>query len=84
VVEWVAVLRNHRGQGIVGHLLRDVLALGANRSKARSQISTYLGNQAAVNAYRKAGFGFHFETRDPAFAALLGVPGMVTMVRALP
>lgn len=84
VVEWVAVTQAHRGRGIADHLLRNALALGANRSMTRSQVSTYLGNQAAINAYRKAGFGFHRETRDPAFAALLGVPGMVTMVRALP
>ena len=37
VVEWVAVAEPHRRRGTVGHLLRHVLALGADRSLTRSQ-----------------------------------------------
>lgn len=83
VVEWVAVEIAHRGQGILTQLLQKILALGTNRSLPRSQISTYLGNQAAINAYQRAGFRIDREYRNANFADLLGSPGMLTMLRDL-
>lgn len=82
-VEWVAVEKSFRRQGIVGHLLQKALDTGGHRSLQRSQVSTYVGNQAAIDAYAKAGFSIDRERRDPALEDLLGVPGMVTMMRAL-
>lgn len=84
IVEWVAVAMAHRGQGIAGQLLRKILALGADRSLCRSQVSTFLGNQPAINAYRKVGFRIEREYRDPDLAALLGTSGVLTMTRELP
>ena len=74
----------HRRQGIVGHLLQKTLASGVQRSLLRSQVSTYIGNEAAIRAYAEAGFYINRERHDPDFETLLGVPGMVTMVRELP
>lgn len=83
-IEWVAVEESLRRRGIVGLLLQKALEAGAHRSLQRSQISTYVDNQAAINAYAKAGFRIDRERHNPAFASLLGTPGMVTMVRELP
>ena len=84
IVEWVAVEKAYRRRGIVGPLLQEALASGARRSLLRAQVSTYVGNEAAIGAYAKAGFSIDRERHDPDFEALLGVPGMVTMVRDLP
>ena len=83
-IEWVAVEESLRRQGIVGRLLREAINLGIDRSLQQSQVSTYVGNQAAIGAYVKAGYRIDCERRDPALKCLLGIPGMVTMVRALP
>ena len=83
-IEWVAVEESLRRRGIVGLLLQKALEAGAHRSLRRSQISTYVGNQAAINAYAKAGFRIDRERHDPALKSLLGIPGVVTMVRELP
>ncbi|MFM9846312.1 MAG: GNAT family N-acetyltransferase [Hyphomicrobiaceae bacterium] len=83
-IEWVAVEKSLRRQGIVSALLQKAFDTGAQRSLQQSQISTYVGNQAAINAYAKAGYSIERERHDPALKDLLGIPGMVTMVRALP
>jgi ribosomal protein S18 acetylase RimI-like enzyme len=83
IVEWVAVENAFRRQGIVGHLLQQALGSGVRRSLLRSQVSTYVGNHAAIGAYEKVDFRIDRERRDPDFEALLGVPGMVTMLRQL-
>lgn len=84
VVEWVAVDGAYRRRGIADHLIRAMLAEGAKRALEKAQISTYLGNSAAIAAYERAGFRFETERRDPAFAAILQAPGMITMTRRLP
>ena len=76
----VAVEKSLQRQGIVGRLLREAFEAGLDRSLRRSQVSTYVGNQAAIGAYAKAGFRVDRERRDPALEDMLGVPGMVTMV----
>lgn len=83
-VEWVFVEESLRRQGIVGLLLDKAFDAGAERSLQRAQISTYVGNQPAIDAYVKAGFRIDRERHDPALKALIGIPGMVTMVRELP
>ena len=82
-IEWVAVKKSLQRQGIVGHLLREAFESGIDQSLQKSQVSTYVGNQAAIGAYAKAGFRVDRERRDPALEDLLGVPGMVTMVSEL-
>lgn len=83
-VEWVAVEASLRRQGIVGLLLDKAFDAGADRSLQRAQISTYIGNQPAIDAYAKAGFHIDRERHDPALKSLIGIPGMVTLVRDLP
>ena len=83
-IEWVAVEKPVRRQGIVGLLLQKALEMGARRSLQRTHISTYVGNLPAIGAYAKAGFHIDCERHDAALGKLLGIPGMVTMVRDLP
>lgn len=84
VIEWVAVDGAYRRRGIGGHLMQAILAAGARRTLEKAQISTYIGNCAAVATYERAGFRIERERRDPAFAAILQAPGMITMTRGLP
>lgn len=83
-IEWVAVDEAHRRHGICSQLMQAILVEGAARALRAAQISTYLGNDAAITVYERAGFRTDREHRDPAFAAVLGVPGMLTMRRDLP
>lgn len=83
VVEWVAVEPEFRGRNICRQLLSKALQLGADRSLPLSQISTYLGNEAAIAAYSKMGFRATREYCNPEFASLIGPPGMVAMTREL-
>ena len=83
VVEWVAVEPEYRGRNICRQLLAKALELGAVRSLPLSQISIYMGNDAAIGAYNKAGFRTNREYRNPEFARLIGPPGMVAMTREL-
>ncbi len=80
-VEWVAVDAVHRRRGICAALMRAILAKGAARGLREAQISTYTGNDAAIKTYERAGFRIESERRDPQFSAVLGVPGMITMLR---
>jgi ribosomal protein S18 acetylase RimI-like enzyme len=82
-VEWVAVKEAYRGLGICGELLSGILARGMERGLRTAQVSTYLGNDRALSAYKSAGFEIETRRRDQRFEALLGVPGMVTMRREL-
>lgn len=79
IIEWVAIEPSHRRLGVSGKLMREILAVGADRGVRRAQISTYIGNDHATAAYEKAGFQVETRRRDQEFKALLGVPGMVTM-----
>lgn len=80
-VEWVAVNRAHRRRGIGAGLMESILAKGASRGLRKAQISTYTGNDAAIKTYERAGFRVEGERRDPEFLAILGIPGMITMLR---
>lgn len=82
-VEWVAVEEAYRGLGVCGHLLAGILDQGRERGLGSAQVSTYLGNDRALSAYKSAGFEVDARRRDRKFETLLGVPGMVTMRRNL-
>jgi ribosomal protein S18 acetylase RimI-like enzyme len=78
-VEWVAVEESYRGLGVCGQLLAGILAKGRERGMNTAQVSTYIGNDRALSAYKSAGFEIDCKRRDQKFEKLLGVPGMVTM-----
>jgi ribosomal protein S18 acetylase RimI-like enzyme len=80
-VEWVAVDAAHRRRGVCAKLMKEILAKGAERGLRKAQISTYVGNDSAIKTYERAGFRVESERRDPKFSSVLGVPGMITMLR---
>jgi translation initiation factor 4G len=73
----------HRGRGLVGQLIEHAVNEGRDRGFAKVQISSFIGNEAAGHAYRKARFELAGEKRDPEFAAVAGAPGMQRWVRGL-
>ncbi len=80
-VEWVSVDAAHRRRGVCAKLMKEILAKGAERGLRKAQISTYVGNVSAIKTYERAGFRVESERRDPKFSSVLGVPGMITMLR---
>jgi ribosomal protein S18 acetylase RimI-like enzyme len=83
-IGWVATDEGLRRRGICSRLLEAILAEGARHACRTAQVSTYLGNDAAITAYARAGFRAVSEHRHPACAAMLGVPGLLTLRRDLP
>lgn len=83
VVANVATLAAYRRQGLSAGLLEKVLERGRLQGFRRVQVSSYLGNTPAINAYQKLGFRVVYEKRDPGFARAIGTPGMVHLQRDL-
>ncbi|HVP30881.1 MAG TPA: GNAT family N-acetyltransferase [Myxococcota bacterium] len=83
IVENVGALPSHRRRGLVAALLERALEEGTRRGVPRAQISCLIGNEPARRAYERAGFEVVESLEDPAFEALLGVPGFVRMARPL-
>ena len=81
VVEWVATRPEHRGKGLVKSLLQAILARGAERGHAQTQIAVLIGNTAAQRAYESAGFRVVDEKTSTAFEATFGTPGIRRMLR---
>jgi ribosomal protein S18 acetylase RimI-like enzyme len=75
MVEHVATQPSHRGQGMVQALLDHALKAGHAQGFTRASIGFYIGNDAAERCYRKAGFRFAEESRDPDFEKITGAPG---------
>jgi ribosomal protein S18 acetylase RimI-like enzyme len=81
VIEWVATRPAHRGKGLVKALLQEILARGAERGHAQTQIGVLIGNTAAQRAYESAGFRVVDEKTSPSFEATFGCPGIRRMLR---
>jgi translation initiation factor 4G len=80
-VENVYTAPAYRGRGVASALLERACDEGASRGFGETQISLFIGNDAAERVYRKAGFELAGEKRDPGFAAVTGSPGMRRLVR---
>lgn len=83
IVEWVATRPEFRRRGLVDLLLDEVLDVGRRRGYADAQVAALIGNVPAQRAYEKHGFRVHRERVHPAFAAVMGCPGIVEMRRRL-
>jgi ribosomal protein S18 acetylase RimI-like enzyme len=82
-IESVATLPQFQRRGAIGALLNEVLAQASHRGCRLAQITTYLGNQAALAAYEKSGFRVYDEKRCSEAEKILGVPGFVRLTHAL-
>ena len=83
VVESVATLPEHRRRGLIDSLLEATVEEGQRRGFRRAQVSFYIGNTPAQQAYEKAGFRYFDEKRHPDFEREIGCPGMVRLLRDL-
>jgi ribosomal protein S18 acetylase RimI-like enzyme len=81
VIEWVATRPEHRGKGLIKRLLQEILARGAARGHARTQIGVLIGNTPAQRAYEGVGFRVVDEKRSDAFEATFACPGIRRMLR---
>ncbi|HKJ15135.1 MAG: GNAT family N-acetyltransferase [Desulfobulbaceae bacterium] len=83
VIDSVAVLPEHRGKGVAEMLLNKILERGKRQGHLQAQINMYIGNEPALNLYRKFGFEIIEEKRDKYFEENIGSPGMLSLVKDL-
>lgn len=79
VVENVGCLEEYRRRGLVNQLMEHAVREGFERGHELQQISVFIGNEPAINAYLKAGFRLTAEKRDREFLRVFGCPGMYRM-----
>ena len=83
VIDSVAVFPEHRRKGTAENLLNMILAKGKRRGYLKAQVNMYIGNEPALNLYRKYGFEIIEENRDKYFEENIGSPGMLSLARTL-
>ena len=82
-IESVATRPSFRRRGLVNGLIARALDLGRERGCKLAQITTFIGNVAAIAAYEKCGFRIAEEKSCEHMTALLDVPGFVRLLREL-
>ena len=83
VIENVGTKPEFRRRGLVHALIEATLDRGRGLGFNLAQISVFIGNEPAKQAYVKAGFEVKDSKRDPTFEAELGFPGMERMLQPL-
>jgi ribosomal protein S18 acetylase RimI-like enzyme len=83
VIDSVATLPQYRRNGIAEKLLEHVLHEGKERGYHEAQINMYIGNEPALNLYKKMGFEVIEEKREEYFERTIGSPGMLSLARTL-
>jgi translation initiation factor 4G len=83
IVENVATRPEFRRQGLCERLVEAILNLGRARGAKVSDISVFIGNDAAQRAYEKCGFEMAGEKRDPDFEAVYRTAGTRTLRRSV-
>lgn len=83
VIDSVATLPEHRGKGVAEKLLKKILEKGKKQGHSQAQVNMYIGNEPALNLYRKFGFEIIEEKRDEYFEEQIGSPGMLSLARRL-
>jgi ribosomal protein S18 acetylase RimI-like enzyme len=83
VIENVATRPEFRRRGLTDALIKATLDRGRDKGFALGQISVFIGNEPARQAYLKAGFEVKDEKRDAEFEADMGSPGFERMLQPL-
>jgi ribosomal protein S18 acetylase RimI-like enzyme len=83
VIDSVATLPQYRKKGIAETLLEHVLLEGKERGYHVAQINMYIGNEPALNLYKKMGFEVIEEKREEYFEHTIGSPGMLSLALTL-
>jgi ribosomal protein S18 acetylase RimI-like enzyme len=82
-VENVATTPIYRRRGLANALLNHTVREGISRGGKLAQVTTYIGNDKAVSAYKKCGFRVLDEKHCREMLSALGAPGFVRLVREL-
>jgi ribosomal protein S18 acetylase RimI-like enzyme len=82
-IENVASRREYGGRGIANAVVDHAVRQGSDRRCRLTQITTFIGKDAAQSVYKRSGFQFSDERRCSEMAAVLGAPGFVRFIRAL-
>jgi ribosomal protein S18 acetylase RimI-like enzyme len=83
VIENVATKPEFRRRGLVDALLAEWFTRGRDRGYETAQISVFLENTPARNAYIKAGFEPVAEQRSEQWQTEIGCPGTEQMLKTL-
>lgn len=83
IIENVATRPEYRRRGLIHSLMQATLAEAREHEFRLAQISTFIGNDAAISAYQKSGFQIRDEKRCSDAEKLLGVPGFTRLTRDL-
>jgi translation initiation factor 4G len=75
-IENLATLPRCRGRGLASQLLERAVEEARRSGAGQTNITFFIGNNAAERAYSKAGFQFADEKRHPDFEAATGAPGL--------
>ena len=82
-VEWVYTGPRFRGRGVSSALLARLLRGARDDGGRTAHVATYIGNQAALAAYRRAGFEAYAECRHADYELRFNAPGLVYLRQAL-
>jgi ribosomal protein S18 acetylase RimI-like enzyme len=83
VIDSVATMPGYREKGVASELIKKILEKGGKEGHSQAQVNMYIGNEPALNLYRKFGFKRLEEKRDKYFEENIGSPGMLSLVREL-
>ena len=81
VVDRGATVDNVRRQGVASRLIEEVVAEGKDQGFTKAQGLVYMGNEAGIKLYEKAGFTVNEEKTDEFFEKMIGAPGMVSLTK---
>ena len=83
VIDSVAVFQEFRRRGAAEKLIEKILEKGKEQGHLQAQVNMYIGNDPALNLYRKFGFEVIEEKRDKYFEENIGSPGMLSLIKDL-
>lgn len=82
-LENIATLLAHRRQGLATALIETALDEGRAQDCDRVQVTTFIGNEPAIRAYKSLGFELIEEKRNETFESVAGAPGLCRLERVL-
>ena len=81
--EWVYTHPAARRRGISSRLIAQLLEDGRARAIKTAHVGTYIGNEAAIATYRRAGFDPFAECRHLDYEQRFRAPGLVFLRRKI-
>jgi ribosomal protein S18 acetylase RimI-like enzyme len=83
IIENVATVPEFRRQGLCELLLGQIIERGQSRGASVCDVSVFIGNDGAQQAYEKGGFAVAGEKRNADFESVYQTPGTRTLRRPI-